>query len=37
MVAWIWTLIALFVGIVFGVSLFAFLEVAREDKEEGRR
>ena len=33
---WVWTVVALFTGIVFGMCLFAFLEVSREyEKEKG--
>lgn len=29
---WVWTIVALFIGVVFGMCLFAFLEVSREEK-----
>ena len=35
---WAWAVIAFFAGAVFGICLFAFLEVSREmDKESERR
>ena len=32
MVSWAWVLVAAFGGAVFGMFLFAFLEVSREDE-----
>ena len=34
MVSWVWVLVAALGGTVFGMFLFAFLEVSREDKEK---
>lgn len=34
MVHWGWVVTALFAGVVIGMFLFAFLEVAREDEKK---
>ena len=37
MIHWCWAIFALFAGVVFGMFLFAFLEVSREMEREQKQ
>lgn len=37
MVQWYWIIVALFVGVIFGIFLIAFMEISKQEDENNRK